>query len=484
MDFPTKAGQITMFRHVSMLQALLAGSLAVCMPLRAETTRAELLQVYRQAVEQDARLDAARHGYRAQLEQVPQARAGLLPSLTAGASFETTRLQHENSAFSRNRSGMAYQASLNQPLLRLDRWYSLKAAQAGAAQAGLELASSEQSLVLQSAEVYFATLRALDTQAAAQAELKALERQLRQAQARLANGAASLPDVLDAQAAHDTAIANHQVAQREVADAFEALNRLTRQGYSRIAGIARPFAVQPPVPNNASNWVDQAMQSNLSLQASGLAVAAAEQVRRQRLAGHAPTLDATASYRSGDNDRFGYSNAADPGRNDYRGGMAQATIGLELNIPLYAGGLTGAQAREASQRLAQRESEHEDQRREVILQTRNLHRAVNTHVHQVQARQQSIRSRQASLKASQAGLSVGSRNTADVLNAERQLYQAIREYNDARYRYLIDSLKLKQAAGSLAVRDLIELSAHLEGDHDPTQAVQPPAPKALQPTTG
>lgn len=467
-------------RSTAFARATLLTCLFCSTALHADPHRAELLDVYRQAVEQDARLSAARHEYQALSERVPQARAGLLPSLNAGATFESTRLQRDEPALTRTRSGMVYQANLNQPLLRLDRWYALKAAEAGTAQAGLELASKEQALILQTAEAYFDTLRALDALAASKAEEKALARQQEQAQGRLHNGASSITDVLDAQAAFDNASANRKLAQRKVEDAFEALQRLTRQDYAQIAGIAHQLPVQPPLPNDASTWVNQAVQGNLALLASGHAVEAAEQANRQRKAGHAPTLDAVASYRKGDNDRFGYSNPTDFGRNGYRDDIAQGTLGLELNIPLYAGGLTSSQVRETRERLAQSEDEREDRRREVVLQTRNLHRAVNADVEQVQARQQSIRSSQASLKANQVGRAIGSRNTADVLNAERQLYRTVREYNDARYDYIIDSLKLKQAAGSLAPQDLLDLSHYLSRDYDPDRDFLPPEARARQ----
>lgn len=471
-------------RHTPLRLSLLLGSLLPSTPLLADTSAAELLEVYRHAAQQDASLSAARHQYQALEERVPQARAGLLPSLNAGATVEHTRVQQDQPALTHTRSGTVYQANLNQPLLRLDRWYALKAAEAGTAQAGLELAAKEQSLILQSAEAYFDTLRALDALAAAKAEAKALKRQQAQAEARLANGASNITDVLDAQAAHDNAVANHKRARRKVADAFDALNRLTRQDYSHIAGIAHQLPVQPPRPNDASAWVSQAMQGNLSLLASSQAVNAAEQASRQRKAGHAPTLDAIASYRKGDNDRFGYSNVSDFGRSGYRDDITQGTFGLELNIPLFTGGLARSQVREATQRLAQSQDEHEDRRREVVLQTRNLHRAVNADVEQVQARQQSIRSSQASLQANQMGQALGSRNTADVLNAERQLYRAVREYNDARYDFIIDSLKLKQAAGSLAFDDLLDLSRHLNRNYDPDRDFLPPQARAKQPATG
>jgi outer membrane protein len=130
--------------------------------------------------------------------------------------------------------------------------------------------------------------------------------------------------------------------------------------------------------------------------------------------------------------------------------------------------------REATERLAQSEDEREDRRREVVQNTRNFYRAVNSDIEQVTARRQTIRSSLASVKANQAGRNLGSRNTADVLNAERQLYGAVREYNNARYDYIIDTLKLKQAAGTLSPADLNDLAMYLNKDYDADRDFLPP----------
>ena len=145
----------------------------------------------------------------------------------------------------------------------------------------------------------------------------------------------------------------------------------------------------------------------------------------------------------------------------------ERSIGLELNIPIYSGGLTSSQVRESYQRLNQSEQSREGQRRQVVQDTRNLHRAVNTDVEQVQARRQAIISNQSSLEATEIGYQVGTRNIVDVLNAQRQLYAAVRDYNNSRYDYILDTLRLKQAAGTLSPADLEALSAYLKQDYDP-----------------
>ncbi|RMT81127.1 Outer membrane efflux protein, partial [Pseudomonas savastanoi pv. nerii] len=154
--------------------------------------------------------------------------------------------------------------------------------------------------------------------------------------------------------------------------------------------------VEAPVPNDPRAWVDVAVRQNLELQASERAVSAAEQTLNQRKAGHAPTVDAVASYRKGDNDSFGYSNPTDFGANGYRDNVAQSSIGIELNIPLYSGGMTNSQIKESTERLYQSQDEQEDRRREVVLNTRNAFRGINTGIEQIAARRQSIVSGQKS----------------------------------------------------------------------------------------
>ena len=436
--------------------------------------RADLITVYQQAIVNDAKLSAARHEFIALREAVPQARAGLLPTLSIGGSLESVRLAMEEPDFSRARSQSVFQADIIQPLFRLDRWFQLDAAQASTVRAELELRAKEQGMILSAAQAYLDTLRALDSLAASRAEEAALKRQREQAQGRFAHGASSITDVLDAQAAYDTANANRKLVERKVDDAFEALVRLTSHEYSSIEGIDHHLPVQAPTPNNAKFWVGKALQQNLSLLASNFAVVAAEHTKQQQKAGFAPTLDMVASYRKGDNDSFGYSNPVGGGATEYRGDVSRHSIGLQLNIPLYSGGMTRSQVRESTERLAQSEDQRDDRRREVVQNTRHFHRAINSDVEQVAARRQSILSSQSSLMATVRGRELGSRSLMDVLNAERQLYAAVREYNNARYDYVFNTLSLKQVAGVLNAADLTSLTMFMNKGYDPDRDFLPP----------
>lgn len=465
-----------MLRQLSLAIAVAAAisgpALAAEMPL---ATRSDLVTVYQEAALNNADLAAARADFQARREIVPQARAGLLPNLSAAAGASDTRSKVDTSAgnFTTSRSGLVYQASLSQPLFRADRWYQLQAAEAVSEQAALEFSATEQNLILRSAEAYFAVLRAQDNLAATKAEEAAFKRQMDQANERFDVGLSDKTDVLEAQAGFDTARANRITAQRLVEEAFQALTTLTNRDHGALEGIKHTLPILPPTPNDAKAWVDTAAQQNLNLLASEYAVAAAEETLRQRKAGHAPTLDAVAQYQRGDNDSLGFTNNA-ASNVRYRSDAEQTSIGLQLNIPLYSGGLTSSQVRESYQRLNQTEQQREGLRRQVVENTRNLHRAVNTDVETVQARRQSIISNQSALEATEIGYQVGTRNIVDVLDAQRQLYSSVRNYNDARYSYLINNLRLKQAAGTLAPSDLEALAEHLKPDYDPDRDFLPP----------
>ncbi|MBV7576702.1 TolC family outer membrane protein [Pseudomonas sp. PDM32] len=436
-------------------------------------TPSDLWRVYQDARQNNSELAAARADQAARAEAVPQARAGLLPTLSASAELNdrTTTLQQPQQDI--GRSGSSYQLLLNQPVLRVDRWFNLKAAESQHQQALLELEIAEQKLILDSAQVYFGLLKAQDGLAAGKAEEAALKRQLDLAEKGLQLGLADRTDVLQAQASHDSARANRIVAQQDVDNAFEALDTLTHQQYTAVQGVRHDMPIQLPVPNEARRWVDSAMQQNISLRVSEQALQVAQQTLNARKAGHAPTLDAVMRYQIGDNDNLGFGNSGVQG-GGYGGNAEQRSVGLQFDIPLFNGGQTSSQVREAYQRMSQRESLNDNLRRQVVENTRNLHRSLNSSVEKIQARRQSIISNQGAVLASQLGFQIGTRNIVDVLEAQRQLYNAVREYNNSRYDYILDTLRLHQSVGTLSPQALRALCDFLKPNYDPDRDFLPP----------
>mgnify|MGYP002735211492 CR=1 FL=1 len=438
---------------------LFAGLLALQAQAAPDSQPVGLMEVYRLAVANNADLAAAHAAYQARSENVPQARAGLLPQIGAGASSNSSRTKVDTRELGEQiskRNTYSYQASLSQPLFRLDRWYQLKTAQADSEQAALELSATEQALILQSAEAYFAVLRGQDNLAASLAEEKAFERQYELARERFNVGLSDKTDVLQAQAAHDNASANRMQAEQLVQDAFQMLETLTDHHFAALEGVRHGLPVNPPVPNDAAAWVDRALADNLQLRAMDFALEAAQQ------------------YQKGDNDSLGFANRGMTGGPAYNRHAEQTVIGLQLNIPLYTGGHTSSRVRQGVHQLHNAEYGKESLRRQTVQNARNLHRAVNTDVEQVQARRQSIISSYSAVEATQIGYEVGTRTIVDVLDAQRQLYAAVRNYNNARYDYILDHLRLQQTAGSLSPDSLQALNEYLYPDYDPERDFLPP----------
>lgn len=470
-----------MLRRLSLAIAVAAATSTSAWAAEApRSAKTDLMSVYQEAAKNNAALAAARAQYLARIEAVPQARAALLPNLSANGTVQDTRTSIDSvetplgsSSPASSRSGNSYQANLSQPLFNAALWFQLQAAEATSQQASLEFSATEQELILQSAQVYFNILRAQDGLATSKAEEAAFKRQLDQANERFDVGLSDKTDVLEAQAGYDTSVANRIIAQQQVDDAFQALTTLTNRDYSSVDGMRHSLPILPPTPSDAKAWVDTAAQQNLRLLSSNYAVDAADESLRQSKSGHAPTVTAVASYGKGDNDNFGFTNQSDALQH-YSGDATQGQIGLQINVPIFSGGLTSSQVRQSYEQLNQSEQSREQLRREVVQNTRNLYRAVTSDVQQVQARKQSVISNQSSLEATQIGYQVGTRNIVDVLNAQRALYTSVRNYNDARYGYILDNLSLKQAAGTLSPADLEALAAFLNKDYNPDTDYLPP----------
>ena len=459
------------YRNIFLAASLsLYSGLALAQPPLAPSANNDIVSVYQQALSNNADLAAARAQWQANLESVPQARSGLLPQASLNADWldsESRSTTQAEGANRTSRSGMLYQANLSQPLFRADRWYQLKSAKAFSEQATLEYSKAEQDLILQSAEVYFAVLRAQDFLATVKAEQNAFARQLEQATERFDVGLSDKTDVLEAQASYDNAVATRQLAEQHVADAFDALETLTQRSYSALQGLRHNLPMLAPSPNNAEAWVNTVSTQNLALQASHFAVESANQRLRENKAGHLPTVDAVAGYQYGDNDRLGLINSHSPFAPVYGKHAHQRSISVQLTVPLYTGGYTQSKVREAYHQLDGAEQNRESLRRQVVKNTRDIFRSVNTDIAQVQARSQAISSHQSALEANEIGYEVGTRSIVDLLDAQRRLYAAVRDYNDARYNYIVDTLRLKHVAGTLNPDDLASLSSFLKPDYNP-----------------
>ncbi len=432
------------------LQGLLASGLL----LLAWTVQADdLLTVYRQTEQTSPRLAAAAADLNATRERRPQAFAGLLPVLSADGALDRQRFKELNGSDNTtlNTSRLA-NLTLTQPLFHYDRWIQLEQADSEIAAAEADYAAVAQEVMIQVAERYFTVLGAEDKLAFANAEKEAIGRQLEQAKQRYNVGLIAITDVKAAQARYDLSISREIQAHSELAQARDALRETSGTLHDALAPLQTELELVRPDPESPKQWLAQARKQNLRILSARAATEAARQEIRRQRAGHLPTLDLNAATRYIDTE---FGGIAPIKRHD-------SEVGLQLTIPLYQGGLVNSRTREARSRFEEAKRNLQQAQRSAEFETRNAFRGVITDIAQVQALGESLASTEVAVRAEEAGFKVGTRTIVDVLNAQRENYLARLNYARARYQYLLDRLRLKQAIGSLSQSDLADINRHLE----------------------
>jgi outer membrane protein len=435
---------------------------------------ADLVEAYNLARQSDPQLSAAENRLRAESENIVQARSNLLPQVSGAGNFSesdrdstASRLVSLNppipdvstsnaETFSRN-----WSLSLSQSIYDHSNYTRLKASRTRASRAEADFAAARNDLMVRVADAYFQVLTTIETLASSRAEERSVKRQLEQAEMRLEVGLSPITDVHEARARYDTSRANTIASQNAYEDALEALAEVTGQAMSGLRGLSPDFVPQLPEVTDSETWVKLALDNNPVLQARLLDFQAAKYDIATARAGHYPTLSATANY----SDDFSSTDIRTRGQtfptaNDSDG----YTIGVRLDVPIFTGFATQSRVRQAVSLRDASEDQAEQQRRAVTRQTRNAFRALIAGIAEVEARRLAVVSATSALEATEAGFEVGTRTIVDVLISQQQLFSAQREYAQARNLFMVNTLRLKQSAGTIAADDVIAVNTQLVAD--------------------
>jgi len=435
-----------------------------------------LSEIYELALQNDPQLRAAKAAFLAGSEAKNISRAGLLPQISAVGQYSedeykgsSTQVLGQGAVFGRkgqiDTDAKNYSVTLSQPIFDLPAWFSFQQGKELSQQAKLQFSADQQSLVLRSANNYFDVLRARDNLETTLAEEKAIKRQLEQTRERFEVGLLPITDVHEAQAAYDNATVNTLESEGALDIAFEGLTVLTGQPHEQLAGLMPDFPITNPKPLNREEWVQFALQNNFTLQVAKHAEEAADSNAQSKKYEHMPTLTGSLSYydnrstsdfRGTDlNTNQGFTSPSETDQDGH-------SIGVQLNVPIFTGGLASAERRQAFQQSVQASENYISTQRNTVQQARSQHLQVLTNTARVNARNQSITSTTSALEATQAGYEAGTRNIVDVLLAQRVLYQAKRDYANSRYDYIESLLQLKEVAGQLSPEDIYQLNAWLD----------------------
>ncbi|MBI4754398.1 MAG: TolC family outer membrane protein [Betaproteobacteria bacterium] len=427
------------------MRSLLAAALLAAFNAQA----ADLLDVYRDALANDAQIASAQATLEAGREKLPQGRAGLLPTVTASANttWNTNDITLRNSTptFARDYNSNGYSVNLTQPLFRWQNWVQYDQAKFLVAQAEAQFAGARQDLALRVAQVYFDVLFAQDALAVARAQKAAISEQLEQARRAFEVGTATVVDTHEAQSRFDLAVAQELAAQNDLEVKRQALVQVVGKDPGALNPLRGEVQIQRPQPDDMQQWVQSSEQGNINVQVQQANVeVSAREVSRQR-GGHFPTLDIVATHAR---NSMGNSTVTGVGSD-----VKTNTIGLQLAVPLFQGGATVSREREAAALKNKALADLENARRTAALSARQAYLGVTSGLAQVKALEAALASSQTALDSNKLGYEVGVRINIDVLNAQQQLFATRRDLAKARYDTLLAQLRLKSASGSLDDKD-------------------------------
>ena len=438
-----------------------AATLALILALAALPAAGEdLLQIYRDAQQADPAIAAAKSNWDATQERAPQARAGLLPYVTATANgslynYDATIKSDPQVDINRNFGQYVGAISASQPLYRYQNTVLYDQAKQQVSQADYVLAVARQDLIVRVAVAYFDVLLAEFNIELAETQKKAVSEQLAQAKRNFEVGVATITDTHEAQAKYDGIVAQEITARNEYDNRLTALRAIIGRTPKDLKKLGPGYEPVLPEPNAADFWVDLALRDNLGVKVAeyNLEIARLE-VERAR-AGNYPTLDLVGSYTAQG------SNAAV--NTDVASNQRTALVGLQLAVPLYQGGFVESRVREATALLEKSRQDLEGARRNALFQAQTGFSGVTSAAAAIKAFQQAVVSAESALASNILGQEVGVRTSLDVLNVQQNVFSTRRDLAQAYFAYIIGVLRLKSAVGTLSDADVEEINRRLRG---------------------
>lgn len=419
---------------------------------------ADLLQVYRDAQANDPTFAAARSTLDAGREKAPQGLSGLLPSLTLSGNtvWNENEIKSRSNSFATlkpNFNSNGYTLTLSQPLFRWQNWVTYNQSKLQVAQAEANFVQAQQDLVLRTAQAYFDLLYSKENLAAVRANKIAIAQQLESAKKNFEVGTATITDTHEAQSRYDLSVAQELAAENDLEVKRRALQAIVGKEPDALAPLRSTVALTPPQPAGMEKWVEAAEKdaTNVQIQLAAADIAAQE-VEKQR-AGHYPTVDVVAN--TGRSTTFASTGL----------GLAETdfnNVGLQLNLPIFQGGLVTSRTREAAANRNAALSALEAARRTAALAARQYYLGVVSGLAQVKALEAALVSSQLALESNKLGYEVGVRINIDVLNAEQQVYSTRRDLAKSKYDTLLAQLRLKAAVGALGEDDVQQVNGLLD----------------------
>jgi outer membrane protein len=419
-----------------------------------------VLELYRDAKAGDPQYAAAQFEWESVKTLVPQALGQLMPQISFSGSSTKNRTDNDqffpaiNTNRTTNYEFTSKNATLNlsQALIRPQAWLNFTQSQAQVRQADEQLRLAEQDLILRVSQSYFDVLLADDNVSLVGEQKQAIAEQLKQAKRYYEGGLGTITDINEAQARYDIAVAQEISALNNREIRLRAMEQLAGKYHPNFSSLGARLALESPQPATVEQWLDFAQSNNPQLKAREAAYDIAQKEVTKSFAAHLPTLDVVASRGRSEN----------PGYTLIDNTNLSTTIGLQLSMPIFAGGSTQARVNQASALKERSRNEVEFASRTVTQNTRQEFLNVVSGISQVKALEQAVKSNELALYSAKKGQEAGTRTIFDVLNSQQLLFSAKRDLAQERYRYVLARLKLRAAAGLLDETDVDLIQSWLD----------------------
>jgi outer membrane protein len=422
----------------------------------ANANAADLLQIYHDAVVNDAQYASSRNLLLAGRERGPQGLSLLLPQISATGSETRSNTQVNEPApfggFSSTFNQRSYTLSLSQPLFRWANYQQYQEGKLAVVQSEAQFVQAQQDLVLRVLQAYTDVLYAEDSINYIVAQKAAVSEQLASAKRSFEVGTTTITDTNEAQAKYDLSIAQEIQARSQLDIARAALQQIIGKVPGNLAPLVHDVELAQPEPREIDPWVTSAEASNAIVAQNTASLEIAKREIQVSRSGHYPTVDLVASR--------SYTN----GGVVLTGLNSQATnsVGVQVSVPLFGGGYTSSKVRESIALADKAENDLDYSRRNAAQTARTAYFGVTSGLAQVRALRAAELSSQSALDSNKLGYQVGVRTNIDVLNAQQQLYSTQRDLARARYDTLLNGFRLKSAAGTLSENDLAAINALLQ----------------------
>jgi outer membrane protein len=437
---------------------------AFLLPSIALAKTENLMDAYYLGLANDPTFKSQYEVWMASRENIPIARANLLPQINFTGS--QTRYYNQNAFYSIRpepdtkyyNNNTSYDLNITQPIFNFAYWSALLGAKASVKATTATFSYATQEFITRVATAYFAVLQAQDILYFTQAEKKAVYETLVQTKHKYDVGLLPITGVNEAQASYDTIVATEITNKTDLENKKEQLRVITGTTapvkFLDTLEIAVPLI--KPNPTNMEQWVKTAEGQNYQILATRYNAIAANENIKQQAAGHLPVINAEANYSYSYDSNSGGITSPDPSGGIIPGFSRSkiASAGLSVNVPIFSGGQVTASTIQAEHSYQKAVSDEDFSHKNVASLTRQSYMNVVSGINKVLANKEAIKSKASSLRSTILSYEAGMRTMVDVLKAESDLYNAKKQYSISQYDYMLQILFLKLYAGTLSPQDL------------------------------